>query len=229
MTTLLILLFAQQPDFEPLFRQALAQRSQSLGPQAPLTRQSARDLALYLAARGDHAQAADYVEPALATANTTQAATALHNWAVAIEESDAALAERLYRKALQLRAGLLPAQDPELASTRLNLAGLLLPTKPTEAGPLALAALRAFAGTSDARAGAACGILGAVYATQGNVPGAEQMFRRALTLADKAHGPNSPFTASALENLADLLRQTGRESTARPLLERAQNIRARAR
>ena len=55
------------------------------------------------------------------------------------------------------------------------------------------------------------------------------MFRRALAIAEKAHGPNADETASALENLADLLEQTGRESAARPLLDRAQKIRARTR
>ena len=55
------------------------------------------------------------------------------------------------------------------------------------------------------------------------------MFRRALTVAEKAHGPNAIETAGALENLADVLAQTGRELAARPLLERAQKIRAGAR
>lgn len=41
----------------------------------------------------------------------------------------------------------------------------------------------------------ACGILGAAYATQGNVSGAEQMFRRALAIAETVHGPQSSLTA----------------------------------
>ena len=77
----------------------------------------------------------------------------------------------------------------------------------------------------DARTGAACGVLGASLAIRGDVAGAERLFRRALAIAEKAHGPETPQTASALENLADLLAQTGRESAARPLLERAEKIR----
>ena len=222
-------LLAQQPDFEPLYRQALAQREHDLGQNAPRTVQSRRDLALYLAGRGDHAAAAPFVEAAIATATSPQAATALHNWAVGVEESHAALAQRLYRKALEIRTRDLPAMDPELAATRLNLASLVVASTPSEAGQLAMAALRALEGRSDGRAGAACGILGAVYATQGNVPGAEQMFRRALAVAEKVHGPQAPLTASALENLADLLAQTGRELAARPLIQRAEQIRARTR
>ena len=81
----------------------------------------------------------------------------------------------------------------------------------------------------DARTGAACGTLGAALATRGDIAEAERMFRRALAIAEKAHGPKAPETASALENLADLLAQTGRELAARPLLDRAQKIRAGSR
>ena len=235
MLPLLLLLSLQPvppPDFEPLYRQALAERERKLGPTASLTLQSKRDLALYLAARGQYSAAAPFVEPALATAATPEAATVLHNWAVALEESDSALAERLYRQALLLRAKALPALDVELATTRLNLAGLLLAKANPAATPLARLALAAFEkqlGPNDTRTGAACGILGALRAIQGDVPGAEQFFRRALAIAEHAHGPQAPETASALENLADLLAQTGRELAARPLLQRAQQIRSRPR
>ncbi|MEP7365382.1 MAG: tetratricopeptide repeat protein [Acidobacteriota bacterium] len=217
---------AQQPDFEPLYRQALEEREQSLGKDAAKTIESARDLGLYLASRGEYAKAAAYLEPALATADTAAQATALHNWAVALKGSEA---ERLYRKALAIREKALPPLDVELATTRLNLAELVLERDPAEAGRLAAAALVSFEkklGPMDARTGAACGVIGAVLATKGDVAGSERMFRRALTIAEKAHGPKAPQTASALENLADLLAQTGRELSARPLLDRAQKIRA---
>src|SRR5206468_3372589 len=126
----------------------------------------------------------------------------------------------------------LPAVDVELATTRLNLAALALGHDATESLKLARAALAAFEkklGSMDARTGAACGTLGAALATQGDVAEAERMFRRALVVAEKAHGPMTPETASALENLADLLAQTGRELAARPLLDRAQKIRAGSR
>jgi tetratricopeptide (TPR) repeat protein len=229
---LLLAMALQSPDFEPLYRQALDQRTRQFGESAAKTVESARDLALYLAARGDFSRAASYREPALAAATTTEAATVLHNWGVAVEEADAPFAERLYRKALAIRASALPALDVELATTRLNLAGLILARESAESGKLASLALRSFErslGAMDARAGTACGILGAVAATKGDALGAERMFRRALAIAEKAHGPQAPETASALENLADLLEQTGRRLAAGPLLQRAQQIRANAR
>lgn len=218
--------FAQQPDFEPLYRQALEQREQSLGKDAAKTIESARDLGLYLAGRGDYAKATPFLEQAVATAETPAQATVLHNWAVTLNSGDA---ERLYRKALAIREKSLPPLDVELATTRLNLADLVLERDPNEAAKLTRAALTAFEkklGPIDARTGAACGTLGAALATQGDVPGAERMFRRALAIAEKAHGPRAPETASALENLADLLSQTGRELAARPLSNRAQKIRS---
>jgi len=221
-------LAAQQPDFEYLYRQALEQREQTLGKDAAKTRESARDLGLYLAARGEYARAEAYREAAVELADTAAAATVLHNWAVALEERDAGLAEQVYRKALAIRLKALPALDLELATTRLNLAALLIARGEAEAGRLASAALGSFEkklSAMDARTGAACGVLGASMAIRGDVAGAERLFRRALAIAEKAHGPETPQTASALENLADLLAQTGRESAARPLLDRAEKIR----
>jgi len=223
---------AQQPDFEPLYRQALAAREKSLGKDAAKTRESARDLALYLAARGEFDRAAPYLDPAIELASSPAAATALHNWAAALEERDPALAARMYRKALALRAKSLPPLNAELAATRLALATLLLESDPAGAAPLAASALAAFEktlGPNDAHTGAAAGVLAVTLATKGDIPAAERNFRRALAVAEKAHGPNALPTASALENLADLLAQTGRESAARPLLDRAQQIRARSR
>jgi tetratricopeptide (TPR) repeat protein len=233
MTWVLMAWLAQATaGFEPLYRQALEQRARTLGKTHAKTLESARDLGLYLAGQGDYAGAAPYLEPAVAQSGSPEAATILHNWAVMLEDRDAAQAERLYRKALEIRVKALPPLDVELATTRLNLAGLLLTRGEPQAGTLASAALAAFEkqlGAMDARTGAACGVMGAVLATQGDVAGAERMFRRALTVAEKAHGPKAAETASALENLADLLEQTGRESAARPLRDRAQAIRGGSR
>ena len=223
---------AQQPDFEPLFRQALEERVRALGDTAAKTRESARDFSLYLAGRGEYVRAAVYVEQALATSTSAEGATVLHNWGVAVEPTDAVLAERLYRKALEIRVRRLPALDVELATTRLNLAGLLLARGDPEAATLARAALTAFErnlGAMDARTGAACGMVGAWLATKGDVAGAERMFRRALAIAEKAHGPLALETANTLENLGDLLEQTGRGLAAGRLLERAKKIRGGSR
>lgn len=233
LTLLAFTLTAQPPDFERLYRQALEQRERTLGKQAPKTQESAKDLALYLAAKGEYSKAADYAAPAIRLAASPTEATVLHNWAVAIEEQHPGEAEQMYRRALAIRVHALTPLDPDLATTRLNLATLLVTRpEPKEAQALAAAALTAFEkklGPADARTGAASGVLATALAIQGDVPNAERYFRRALAIAEKAHGPESPDTASALENLADLLSQTGRESAARPLLNRAERIRARTR
>lgn len=229
LVALAFVLVAQQPDFEPLYRQALEQREKALGKEDVKTRESARDLALYLALRADYAKASEYLEPAIELADSATGATALHNWAVSMEERDPALAARMYRKALEIRTKILPAADIELATTRLNLASLLIVSGAAEATKMVSQALAVFEkklGPSDPRTGAACGVLGAALATNGDVMGAERFFRRAVAIAEKAHGSNAVQTASAIENLADLLGQTGRELAARPLLERAQRIRA---
>lgn len=218
---------AGQSDFESLYRQALEQRETRLGKASLKTIESARDLGLYLAGRGNFVTAGLYLDAALSASNTLEAATVLHNWGVAVE--DPAVAEKLYRRALEIRMRALPATDIELATTRLNLAELSMARGAQGVGALGFAALAAFEkglGAFDARTGAACGVVGAVLATRGDVVGAERMFRRALTIAEKAHGVGAAKTAGALENLADLLAQTGRESAARPLLERAQKIRS---
>ena len=226
MPLLAVLFVAGQSDFESLYRQALEQREARLGKASLKAVESARDLGLYLAGRGDVVRAAPYLDAALSASTTLEAATVLHNWGVAVD--DPATAEKLYRKALEIRARALPATDVELAMTRLNLAGLLLARGADGVGALGFAALGAFEkglDAFDARTGAACGVVGAVLATRGDVAGAERMFRRALAIAERAQGD----TASALENLADLLAQTGRESAARPLLDRAQKIRSGSR
>ena len=228
----LTLAAAQQPDFEHLYREALEQRERTLGKDSPKTRESERDLALYLATRGDYARATPHLQAAIELADTPAGATALHNWAVTLEDNNPAVAEKMYRKALAIRAKVLPVSDVETASTRLNLASLLVADKTAEAAQLASTALAVFEtklGPTHERAGAACGVLGAARAVEGNVPAAERLFRRALAIAEKAHGPDSHHTADALENLADLLTQTGRQSAASPLLDRAKNIRLRTR
>jgi len=222
---ILALVLLLQADFTDLFRAAYEERLRAGHPKIA---ESGVDLALYVARRGDYAQAAPFLALVLASPNPD--ATILHNWAAAIERQSPEQAERLYQRALSIRKKTLPGGDVELATTRLNLAALLIARGEYRgAEPLARSALDAFEranGAIGGRDGLACGALGAVRATQGDVAGAERYFRRALAIAEKVHGPRSEETASALENLADLLSQTGRESAALPLLERAKRIRA---
>jgi Tfp pilus assembly protein PilF len=222
---ILALALLLQPDFTGLYRKAYEDR---LRVAHPKTAESAVDLALYLAGRGRFVEAAPFLETALAAPSPD--AAILHNWAVAIEHNAPEPAERLYRRALAIREKTLPPGDIDLATTRLNLAGLLLARADAkQAEPLArsaLAALERSLKPADGRIGAACGALATALAIRGDVPAAERLFRRALSIAEKAHGPQSEETANALENLADLLAQTGRDSAARLLRGRAKRIRS---
>ncbi len=228
MTAILALLFLQA-DFTALYQQAYEERLRTLGENHAKTLESARDLALHLAHRNEFDRAAPWLSRVLQapSSNHPAAATALHNWAVAVEQQSPEQAERLYRLALSIRVKTLPPLDAELALTRLNLAGMLVGNNSKEAIALAKAALATFEktlGANHSYTGAACGTLAAALGTTGDAVGAERLFRRAIIIAEKAHGPQSPETAAALENLADLLSQTGREPEANRLRARAQAI-----
>jgi hypothetical protein len=225
---LLLAALLLQADFTDLYRQAYRERASRLGATHPKTVESAVDLAQYLAGRGEFGQAAPFLAQVLASPGAD--AAILHNWAVAIEAESPREAEQLYRRGLAIRAKSSAPSSVDLAMTRLNLAGLLVARGDAGAEPLARSALAAFEkslGPRHSLTGLACGTLGAALAIQGDAAGAERQFRRALSVAEHADGPESKEAANALENLADLLDQTGRESAARPLRERANAIRSR--
>jgi tetratricopeptide (TPR) repeat protein len=57
--------------------------------------------------------------------------------------------------------------------------------------------------------------------TNGDLNGAEPLFRSALAIAEKTLGPNHPDTAGSLNNLAGLLESKGDYAGAEPLYRRA--------
>jgi tetratricopeptide (TPR) repeat protein len=68
--------------------------------------------------------------------------------------------------------------------------------------------------------------LGDLYNDQGQYAQAEPLFERALTINEKALGPDHPDVATSLENLAALYRVTKRDKEAETLEKRAARIRA---
>ena len=56
---------------------------------------------------------------------------------------------------------------------------------------------------------------------QGRYAEAEPLFKRALAIYEKSRGPDHPFVATSLNNLADLYWTQGRYAEAEPLLKRA--------
>ena len=69
--------------------------------------------------------------------------------------------------------------------------------------------------------------LAALYYSQGKYNEAEPLYRRALSIWEKALGPEHPDVATVLENYALLLRKTNREAQAEELEARARAIRAK--
>jgi tetratricopeptide (TPR) repeat protein len=54
------------------------------------------------------------------------------------------------------------------------------------------------------------------------------LYKRALAIWEKAHGPDHPYVAIALNNLADLYQFQGRYADAEPLYKRALAIEGKA-
>ena len=65
-----------------------------------------------------------------------------------------------------------------------------------------------------------------VYQALGRLAQAEPLYKRSLTIWEKALGPDHPAVATSLENLAALYRKSGRNEAAEGLEKRATAIRA---
>jgi hypothetical protein len=63
----------------------------------------------------------------------------------------------------------------------------------------------------------------------GRYTDAEPLYRRARGIWEQSFGSNHPKVGTVLENLAALLRKTGRSAEALPLEERAKEIFSKAR
>jgi tetratricopeptide (TPR) repeat protein len=68
-------------------------------------------------------------------------------------------------------------------------------------------------------------LLAEVYILQEDLAAAEPLYRRILKTREEALGPDDPQVAAALENLAELLRNMGRNKEADRLTARAESIR----
>ena len=68
--------------------------------------------------------------------------------------------------------------------------------------------------------------LALLYKTQGDYAKAEPLYKRALSIWEKALGSDHPNVATSLNNLAELYRATNRIEEAKKLEERAARIEA---
>ena len=70
--------------------------------------------------------------------------------------------------------------------------------------------------------------LAGLYDTQGHYAKAEPLYKRSLSIKEKAFGPNHPDVALSLNNLAALYDTQGHYAKAEPLYKRSLSIREKA-
>ena len=82
-------------------------------------------------------------------------------------------------------------------------------------------------GEQDARLATSLNTLAELYRAQGKYAEAKPLYRRALSIFQKALGPEHPNVATSLENYGNLLRKMGRDEEAEKMEARAKAIRAK--
>jgi CHAT domain-containing protein/Tfp pilus assembly protein PilF len=218
-----------------LHQRALAIREKALGPDHPDVGVSLNNLAQAYELRGDKARAKALYQRALGLFERAlgpdhpRTATVLHNYAgLLVTTDDPAAAEALARlMALQKR------QDPRVfdlrsLDTSLWIAQLgLLAGVPRDARELAqqvLARLEPKLGPGSTRAAQCLAVIAESYQREGDLRRADEVFGRAVDLAQQAYGPSHEQLARLLARHAALLVQIGSASRALPLATRAGDI-----
>jgi tetratricopeptide (TPR) repeat protein len=137
-------------------------------------------------------------------------------------------AESLFKKALELHEGSLPAGHPQLARDRGNLALLYRTTIRLGAAETlyreALDEFERIAWTRHPDYAATLNNLAHARAASGDHKTAESLYRQAISLWEELLGPDHPSVAAGVSNLAGSLRKQGRFAEAPPLLRRALRI-----
>jgi type II secretory pathway predicted ATPase ExeA/tetratricopeptide (TPR) repeat protein len=134
-------------------------------------------------------------------------------------------AETLYVRSLDMQGEVLSPEDPTIASTLNNLAGVYyVRGKYAKAEAL----YQRLLGLDEKRLGpehphvaTSLNNLAVLYDTQGRHDKAEPLYRRALAIKEKTLGPGHPGLATSLNNLAVLYEAQGRYAEAEPLYRRA--------
>jgi len=211
------------PGAEALLRRAVAILDKKLGPNHPDTATTLSNLSRVLDSQGKFAGATEAKTAQLsaradaaASRGQYQEAETLHYQVLAIHEKTLGLdnattatsmsnlgrvldlqgkyaeAERMYRQSLAIRERVLGRDHPDVATNLNNLAKVIQDLgKDTRIS------------VSEARARARAG------AAVGGLTEAENMYRRALAIQDRALGRDHPATALTLSNLGGLLATRG--------------------
>ena len=147
-----------------------------------------------------------------------------------LKRAQYAEAEPLFRRALNIVENNGEGDNPTLADSLINLAGVLLETdRQAEAEPLirrALAINEKHFGEG-LELSASLNNLAQLLQTRDQLAEAEQLFRRSLAISEKNQKVDCSGFAAALSNLATLLRTTNRLAEAELLSRRALSINER--
>jgi tetratricopeptide (TPR) repeat protein/predicted Ser/Thr protein kinase len=209
-------------DAERLTREVLETRRRSLGSEHPDTIDSEMSLAIVLTKQGRLEEAEGLFRGARARAErilgpdhrtTLNILGNLANLLVAGQRFHEA--EALQRRLVDRFHRTFGENHPMVLSARNNLANALIAQgKIDEAAPLVretLAADREILGSEHPRTLNALGNYAVVLQRQGDMKGAEKAFRELLGTSERVFGPDHPRTGRVRQDLATLLRETGRD------------------
>lgn len=141
-------------------------------------------------------------------------------------------AEKLYRRALEIRERKEGPDHPDIATTLNNLAGLEVAEGNYDAAqPLlerALTIRQTALGTEHVLTAESMSNLALLYAAQGNAAAAEPLYQQAISVLEKEDGSRKGELDRVLDNYAAMLHETGRDAEADAFEARARVIRAAA-
>lgn len=174
---------------EPLWKRA------SESPSAATAARAFAELGKLHALEGDREGASMFYRNALAKDEPKDSETAALHLNALAKLVDAPEAVPLLERALEIDRRILGARHAETATTEANLAGLLVDTPRNEEAirlaTEALAVFRQTVGLDHPRTAVAASILGYAFEVKGDRARAEQMYRLALAIDERAYGPKS--------------------------------------
>jgi CHAT domain-containing protein/tetratricopeptide (TPR) repeat protein len=217
---------------ENLYRQSLAIRERSFGPDHLDVAVGLNNLAALLWGATRYADAERLFRRSLAIRvqalgpDNLSVATALNNLASLLSSTGRkADAETLYRRSLAIREQKLGLDHPDVATSLDNLALVIESTgRHAEAEPMfrrSLAIRERVLGPVHPDVATSLTHLAELLQSTGHYDEAETLHRRSLAIREEIFGPVHTDVAQSLNNLAAVLQSQGRYADAEPLFRRA--------
>ena len=222
-------------EAEALYRQALAIRQASLGPDGAAVGSSLNNIAEVCRLTGRIEEAVPLYERAISIQSAVlgeesePVAQAVNNLAIVrVDQGRFADAEILFRRALDARQRTLGGDHPKTASAISNLGGVLdVMGRPDRARPLyeqALAIREQVLGPDHPHVADTLNNLGSCESSLGRHEQAAIHYGRALAIWERTLGSAHPDVALALDNLASARMHIGQSAQAQADLMRALDI-----